>query len=366
MKKIIFFVGSLCMTTGLNAQIKITAADMPTAPSEFILSMAAVIDTTDLKNTGENHSWDFSYLKPYAQRKDPYIPTSAFPFPYNLLFTSKNTSNARINELLTSGTIPGVKLKGAYDFFRTAEYAYLQVGAGYIIDNTPLPLIYQKADIIYQFPVKYLNTDSCDFSFQLQVPSFGYYGQKGHRSNLVDGWGELKTPLGTFSTLRIVSTVDVTDSLYGESDSVGLKIKRPTRCEFKWLAKGSGIPVLQIDAIKVNGQLVKVYNVTYMDTLRSDIIHVNIDHQKENSAIQLYPNPANDRCTIAYSLDRATTVKITVTDVLGRELLIAADQTEMKGMKKQSIDVSGLPEGIYFVNIQLGNQHSINKLIVAH
>jgi hypothetical protein len=183
----------------------------------------------------------------------------------------------------------------------------------------------------------------------------------------VDGWGELKTPLGTYSTLRVVSTVDITDTLYSEKDAIGLKIKRPTRCEFKWLANGSGIPVLQMDAIKVNGQVLQVYSVTYMDTLRPDVIHVNIaGSQNETLAIQVYPNPATEQFTFEYVVNHSAPVKITVTNILGKELMIVSDQTEMEGVKKQTIDVKSLPAGIYFINIQIGNEHHVSKVSVIH
>ena len=74
----------------------------------------------------------------------------------------------------------------------------------------------------------------------------GYYGQSGHRVNLVDGWGTLITPFGTFQTLRVISTIDAIDTVYNTSLSAGTNIPRPLKYEFKWLATGKKIPVLNL------------------------------------------------------------------------------------------------------------------------
>jgi len=365
-KKYIFItLGMVLASTLAKAQITITAADMPNARDSITISIAAGIDSSDVTLTGANYSWDYSKLTPAIQRYELFDAPSTFTSPYNLFFNQLNTSYGKNNYQLKAFPIPSFKLEAAYDFFKESTADYRQIGAGYIINGTPLPFLYTPNDIIYKFPMNYLNQDSCDYKYGLQVPTLGYYGQKGHRVNLVDGWGTLITPYGTFTTIRVLSAIAATDTLYVDLIKQGSTIPRPLKHEYKWFAQGSKIPVLQIDATVAGGK-VTVTNIQYKDSLRKDVPHVGIkDIAKTDGKFELYPNPAQDQCTIHYLLNKNTPVQISITDISGKTIFSTVE-TRPAGEQRLLINTSNLPNGIYFVQLQCDRTYSVQKLVIVN
>ena len=364
MKKFTSLLG-LVVALVSNAQITITSADMPSANDSVYISTTTAMNNHQPSETGADYSWDFSDLKPAMQQPQEYDAPGKFPSIYNLLFNPLNTSYGRNDVLLSNTSVLGIKIESAYDFFKKSDASLNQIGIGYMINGTPLPFIYKRADVMYKFPMKYQNTDSCDFKFGLEVPGYGYYGQSGHRHNVVDGWGRVKTPFGSFTALRILSTVNITDTVYSESDSVGFAFKRPTKYEYKWLATGSKVPVLQIDAVLLSGQL--LYTATFIDSLRKDIIHVGIEEKsRELASLHVYPNPAQEQFTVEYQLNTSSPVKILLTDLLGKETTVLANEIQSIGMYRQTVSVDALPSGIYFLTLQNDKERVVKKISILH
>lgn len=359
---------SLLVALASTAQITITSADMPNVNDSLYVSTTNAIGTHVLSETGANFSWDYSDLKPTLQQPEKFLGPGKFPGLYNFIFNALNTSYGKNNPLFTSLNIPGIKIDAAFDFYKESSSSLNQIGVGFQINGAPLPFIYKHPDVMYKFPMNYLGTDSCDFDFGLAVPSYGYYGQSGHRHNFVDGWGELKTPLGTYTTLRTLSLVDITDTIYiqqSDTTGFGFPIKRPTRYEYKWFAAGSKIPVLEIDAIA--GTTAPIYNVAFIDSLRKDVIHVGMDENtKEASAFQVYPNPSQDQLNLSYSLNSKSPVQITLLDLLGKERMVLVNETQNPGKQKITVSVAALPSGIYLMNIRCGSTIHVEKINVVH
>lgn len=355
----------LFYTISLTAQITITSADMPDANDSLYISTSTSMGTHDPAATGANYNWDFSDLVPAFQQGTKFIAPGKFPSVYNFLFNTLNTSYGRNNPLISSLDIQGFKVDAAIDFFKESTSSLNQIGVGYVVNDIPLPFSYKHADVIYKFPLNYLNTDSCNFDFGLAIPGYGYYGQSGHRHNVVDGWGELKTPYTTYAnTLRIQSIINVTDTIYNEADSTGMSIVRPPHYEYKWFTQGSKIPVLQIDGMLISSQL--VYTITYIDTARKNVIHLGIDSHTPTSNVQVFPNPASDNFTLSFDLTDGSLVKIGLADLLGKEVKQLTDSQLTPGKYHYTIDTSTLPAGIYFVNIQSDSSMHVEKISVSH
>lgn len=72
--------------------------------------------------------------------------------------------------------------------------------------------------------------------------------------------------------------------------------------------------------------------------------------------LQMYPNPSNEKITITNDVDFK---EITITSVDGKIL-----KTITSSQKEQTIDISNLKKGIYFLNITTAINQSITKKIV--
>src|SRR5690606_6748128 len=64
-----------------------------------------------------------------------------------------------------------------------------------------------------------------------------------------------------------------------------------------------------------------------------------------------YPNPFNPATTIAFSVPRATPVRLTVHDALGRHVATLVDAVRPAGRYELRVDLSGLPSGVYFYRL---------------
>lgn len=71
---------------------------------------------------------------------------------------------------------------------------------------------------------------------------------------------------------------------------------------------------------------------------------------------QNYPNPFNPTTTLEFALPTESSVRLTVYDVLGRELAILVDERRKAGNYKISFDGSKLPSGIYIAKLQAGER----------
>ena len=366
MKKIVLLITSV-FTGTLSAQITIGSSDMANAGDSVLISVTTSIDTNDVNLTGANYTWDYSTLIPDFQRYEKFDAPLTFPSPFNLLFNPINTSYGNENNILTSIPIPGATLDMAYDFLKESTTQFRQVGAGYTINGIPLPFFYTSSDVIYNFPLDYLDTDSCDYKFGLPIPSIGYYGSEGHRVNVVDGWGTLITPFGTFNTLRVKSTIATVDTLALDALGFGTDIPRPLRYEFKWLATAMQIPVLKVDATDVFGTMT-INNVEYQDTLLPGVPQLSIaDYSTDNFNSIVYPNPVVGNTALQYTLKEKAQVKISMTDIVGKTISVLTNQSQAVGTYQQQINVAelDLSPGVYFVILETNTGRAVHRIVVS-
>jgi hypothetical protein len=77
---------------------------------------------------------------------------------------------------------------------------------------------------------------------------------------------------------------------------------------------------------------------------------------------KLFPNPAAGNVILDLQGASPSAVTITLTNLLGEERRVK--MTELSGARRESLDVSGLPEGLYFITIQTLHGKYIQKLVV--
>jgi len=83
---------------------------------------------------------------------------------------------------------------------------------------------------------------------------------------------------------------------------------------------------------------------------------------KDYQLYQNYPNPFNAQTTIQYSLAKAGMVKLTVFDVLGKEIATLVKEHQSAGTHYAKFDGSLQPSGIYFYRLEAGNTVFTKKL----
>jgi hypothetical protein len=83
------------------------------------------------------------------------------------------------------------------------------------------------------------------------------------------------------------------------------------------------------------------------------------------SLAQNYPNPFNPRTAISYQLSAISVVKISVVDVLGREVALLVQEQKAAGTYSVQWNASGLPSGVYLYQLRAGSFVETRKMVIT-
>lgn len=229
----------------VKSQITITASAMPVAADTIRYSTASPVGVAlNINQKGASQSWDYSGLTSNGQGIDDYIASNKSPYAF--YFSNKIG-------LKTADSIGAsiVTFKNIYSFYTKNTSVFRAEGIGYTIQGFPLASMYSDDDEIYSFPLDYGDSDVSTFHFKFTIPtqtSFAFV-QAGTRTNIVDGWGSIKTPYKTYaSTLRVKTIVDEVDTVITQFAKIPVPRKQVI---YKWLSLSEHMPVLEITGTEV-------------------------------------------------------------------------------------------------------------------
>lgn len=364
MKKHLLLAGLLC-SGSLFAQITITNADMPSAGSHYLMDNATAPGGLNLGDTGPNFTWDFSALGVTGSGVDSFVSVSSTPFAYQFFFNNiflypdnKADFAAASQDLNIPSQIP-ITVTDVINYYKKPSSGYYGVGFGASISGIPTSVQYDPIDRIFQFPMTFGDNNSSPFSYLISIPTVGAYGQNKVRSNEVDGWGTLLLPNGaSYSVLRVKSTLSGTDTLY--VDALGFGFNLPsTSYEYKWVAAGIGVPVLQINATDLFGTAVPS-TVKYLHTDNTSGI---IPYESKKTLNLLHQNPVSNELSVVFNTDLGSEAKLNIIDLNGRTVMSKVFQAG-KGKNQISLDLNGIAAGLYQLNLQQGAYSASSKLVV--
>jgi hypothetical protein len=347
----------------VNAQVTITATDMPKPGDTLRTSITAVLEGIDYQATGENFTWDFSDLTVMYQRVDTFVSVTSTPMIYQAVFNNqfifpdyKATVARKIQEF---GLIPNLEISDSYQFFKETNADYREVGVGVTIAGAALPIMYQQIDTLYRFPLQYGDSDSAHSSFNIDVPDLGYAGFIKKRVNYVDGWGTLITPYGEYQTLRVSTEIEEYDTIFIDSLNTGFPLNR-VYTEYKWFANGFCLPLLQ-----VNEEALMV-TATYVDSVRATFVGIGEQQPQDDFSFNVFPNPARDYLSISYELFNPSRVEISIYSIYGKEVKKIMTSVQDHGLYNKLINTreAGLQPGMYLVVFQVDNRPYVKRFLL--
>jgi Secretion system C-terminal sorting domain len=84
----------------------------------------------------------------------------------------------------------------------------------------------------------------------------------------------------------------------------------------------------------------------------------------EFALLQNYPNPFNPSTTIKYKLPGSSDVRLSVSDMLGREVSVLVNERREAGVHEVKFDASSLSSGMYLYRLQAGEYVQTRKCIL--
>ncbi len=85
----------------------------------------------------------------------------------------------------------------------------------------------------------------------------------------------------------------------------------------------------------------------------------------ESTYLQAFPNPAHESVTINFSLNDPAIASIELYNIYGQKLDVVDLQNAMPGLNSATINTKELPQGAYFIKLQVNGQSKTTKIIVA-
>jgi hypothetical protein len=101
--------------------------------------------------------------------------------------------------------------------------------------------------------------------------------------------------------------------------------------------------------------LASLWYTAWVNAARSTSVHQLAEVLPEGFRLdQNYPNPFNPSTTIKYELPKSSMVRLSVYDILGREVSVLLNDKGDAGVHEVKFDASGLSSGVYFYRLQAG------------
>jgi len=213
------------------------------------------------------------------------------------------------------------------------------------------------------------NSGGASWALDVNIPAYGQdmnsvfnwdaakgcaVGTSGLALYTVNSWGQyLETTTNTTEDLNGVSAVIGTNKVWAVGDN-GTIIYTPTYY-LGWTIQGSGVTenLNSINMIDENDGWAVGDNGTILHySLGSSVL------EDDETVFVVYPNPSNGIVYVEFGKETRV-VELDVFDITGKE--INTKNSNFEG-KEITIDMKGLPSGIYFLNINTVT-HSITKKI---
>lgn len=171
-----------------------------------------------------------------------------------------------------------------------------------------------------------------------------YYDDAGTRKTLAQTIDAvtLTGSTGPFEDHVVWFAADAAPECIGKK--VGVLIKNPSTISNSWVAP---------DLVRLNA------NHAIINGIKNTNVNPNVFALAQN-----YPNPFNPTTNISYSVKNNGKVRLSVYDVLGREVAVVVNQVQTAGPHTVTFSGNGLSSGMYFYKLEAGNKVLTKKMVL--
>ena len=359
--RLLFLLSLIYIPVSCFTQITLNNPDFSDAGDTVRVSIAVPDSSIDYFTTGPNQNWDFSSLLAESQELRNYRDVSNASFLVQFQFGNSASVEYQASNYIENNDIPldqlgsflPVNISAIYGFSKNSSDSITALGYSLEIDGFEVPIQSDTIETRYKFPLNYNDSySSRGYTYLDMNPIYnGIWIQYRQRNSVVDGWGTITTPYGTFDALRVKHEINETDSIYldlfGTPQWISLPIPQVT--EYEWIANGEYEPILRISTSAAFGNET-VTEVSYKDYylgLDASLPDLKLD-------VSYYPNPTADKVHFMIEGNLAFFEIITVQgEVIRSGKLNSSD----------IINMEDLPTGYYLVKLYSGIKSAIVPII---
>jgi hypothetical protein len=334
MKRTILPAILLCFCINASAQVPTL-----TSSSNPIIGGKCLLYTTDSFNVGSSGAgvtWNFSTLTIKSTDTAFYsacsVSSHCSSFPATTMYVHGYTNP---NELFFNNSSTKMSLIGAYTIAATS---------------------YTNYEDMFRYPFTY-NTTYVD-TFIGGFVSMGYtYYRKGTITVTGDAYGTLILPNATFTNaLRVHRMEAYSDSTYISGFPFVINYSSDI---YTWYVPGGREAVLSQTKFFASGTG-SPKTAFYTGQTPSTIGINNV--QNTVTALQLYPNPATDKLHAIFSTAGNGHVRISLTDMPGREVAVIINKDLSAGGQQVDLSTADIPRGLYLLKLQADGETITRKI----
>lgn len=319
----------------LSAQITIHDTDLMKLHSTYKMNHAFLSTGIDTGNAGANQVWDYSNLQTVYSDTFKVVSRGSLPISVSL---PGNRVLKKANH------------DGNYEFYSLAYDMLL--GYGTILSSTMI-IQNKPAEVKLKFPAEYGQTHTGvfrnNYSYYLGDDTSSSFGIDSlrHRTSVnysyvIDGWGKIITPSGTFDVLR-------QRAIYRKNDTLDLFVKNINQwipdyditeeleTRYVYWSNEFYLPLAIMNDFGNTGTIQEASWI-HAD-IKTDIVDISTSVK-----LKVYPNPAQNILYVDFNL--AETLEFCLMDASGKLL---KQYSIPKGTT--SIDISELASGLYYITI---------------
>ena len=106
-------------------------------------------------------------------------------------------------------------------------------------------------------------------------------------------------------------------------------------------------------------------DVSTFTTSALGIKQINSSVPLTSSLFQNYPNPFNPLTNIKYQIAKGYDVKLSIYDVLGKEVAVLVNEKQNPGTYEIEFDGSNYPSGIYLYKLTAGEYSATKRMVIV-
>jgi hypothetical protein len=344
MRKIVVFL-TVFSSYSLIAQITLLENDFPNTGDTVRFSTAT--DTPNDPNTaGQSYTWDYSSLVADSQFVREFTSIGFSPVQVSFgLFAPTNyqasyfiPENAlQLNQL---GNFLPVTLSDARSYQRSLTDSITKVGFSIQVNGLDVAFPSDTIETKYKFPMTYgqdFNTVGYTV-IDLNPATNLIIKQHLNVQSVVDGYGQLILPFGTFEVIRLKREIVELDSIYQSFFGAPSWFVPPVTAsyEYEWITQGKKDALLKIVTRDIGGQQ-QIQSIEYQD------VYIDFASLQENEVLtNIYPNPSIDKLSIN---SQSIINGIQIHEFNGK----VVKRIDSVNSTNLDVDISNLENGSYFV-----------------